>query len=84
MLTMKLKLISGFLITFLFSLHTFQVNAQRGKNGDYVVAGTNQILNTYTSLTVNANVGNTSITVANNAMTGGAFGGALEPGDLKL
>ena len=63
---------------------TFEANAQRGKDGDYTVTLPNQVLNTYTSMTANAAVGNTSITVANNAMAGGAFAGNLAPGDLIM
>ena len=58
--------------------------SQRGKEGDFTVTGANTIVNTYTSLTANAAAGGSSITVANNTMVGGAFGGALQAGDLLL
>ncbi|XOV67439.1 MAG: gliding motility-associated C-terminal domain-containing protein [Fluviicola sp.] len=59
--------------------------AQRAKDGSYTVTGATEVLNTYTNLTVNANAGNTSISVASNAMTGGAFGATpLQQGDLIL
>ncbi len=59
--------------------------AQRAKDGSYTVTGATEVLNTYTNLTVNATASNTSITVANNAMTGGAFGATpLQQGDLIL
>src|SRR5690606_18592905 len=70
----------------LFFIICFAANsyAQRGKNLDYTTGGT-EVLNTYTSLTANSAVGATSITVANNALTGGAFGATpLQPGDLIL
>ena len=44
--------------------------------------GSGQIVNTYTSLTADANAGNTTLTVANNALNGGIFGGSLGAGDL--
>ena len=63
---------------------TYEANAQRGKDGDYTVTAANDVLNTYTSLTANANAGNASISVVNNAMAGGVFAGNLAPGDLIM
>ncbi len=58
--------------------------SQREKQGNYTVTGLNQVVNTYTTLTVDASASSNSITVANNSMMGGGFAGALEPGDLLL
>lgn len=58
--------------------------AQRDKEGSYVAPGGNTVVNTYTYLTANANAGTSTLTVSSNAMTGGAFGGNLAPGDLVM
>ena len=58
--------------------------SQRAKDGNLTVSTTNNIVNTYTYLTANASVGDVSITVNNNAMAGGVFGGNLAPGDLIM
>jgi len=57
---------------------------QRAKDGDYTVSTANNVLNAYTFLTVDAFVGASSITVNNNSLIGGVFGGALAPGDLIM
>jgi hypothetical protein len=58
--------------------------AQRDKEGSYVAPGANTVVNTYTYLTVNAAAGTNTLTVNNNSMNGGVFGGALAPGDLVM
>ncbi len=75
------RIIILFAILFTYS---HQVNAQRGKDGTYTVTAANEVLNTYTSLTASASAGAASISVANNAMAGGVFGGNLAPGDLIM
>lgn len=61
---------------------TFNVHSQRGKEGDATISTSNNVVNTYTYLTANPSAN--TITVQNNAMTGGAFGGVLAPGDLVM
>lgn len=59
--------------------------AQQGKDGAGIITATGTIVNTYTSLTANAAAGSTSLSVANSALTGGAFGAtALATGDLVM
>jgi gliding motility-associated-like protein len=59
--------------------------SQRGKDAAYTtVSALNTVVNTYTRLTANANATATSITVNNNAMSGGVFTGNLAAGDLIL
>jgi len=58
--------------------------SQRGKNLDYIVTGAGTVVNTYTNLTADAAVAATSITVTNNALSGGVFTGNLQQGDLIL
>jgi len=69
----------------LFTLFiTFQGYAQRAKDGNYSVSTSGDVVNTYTSLIANANAGVTTLTVANNAMSGAHFSGNLAPGDLIM
>ena len=73
--------ITAFLILS-FSIAT----GQKGKHGSYTQTGTT-IVNEFTTLTVDASIGNTSISVAGSTMNGNSyswFGGDLEPGDLIL
>jgi len=65
-------------------MFTLSSNAQRAKDGDYTASTPNEIVNTYTYLTLDALAGTSSIAVNNNSMVGGAFGGALAQGDLIL
>ena len=58
--------------------------AQRGKDGSLTVSTANNIINTYTFLTVNAAANDISITVDDNSMAGGVFGGNLAAGDLIM
>jgi gliding motility-associated-like protein len=58
--------------------------AQRGKDLNYTVTISNDIVNTYTSLTANAAANATSITVASNSLAGAHFTGNLAAGDLIL
>ncbi|MBH8560509.1 beta strand repeat-containing protein, partial [Hymenobacter negativus] len=60
-------------------------HAQRGKNGAGTITAASTVVNTYTTLTANAGTGATSLSVANSALTGGAFGTtALATGDLVM
>lgn len=68
------------LITLLITL--ISVNAQRGKDGAKVVTGT-EIVNDYTLLTTDANIGDTSITV-NNSNLNANFSGNIAAGDLIM
>ena len=65
-------------------LLSFDCVSQRAKDGDYTASTANNIVNTYTFLTANAAAGNIALTVDDNTMTGGVFGGNLAPGDLIL
>ena len=65
-------------------LLSFDCVSQRAKDGDYNASTANNIVNTYTFLTANAAAGNIALTVDDNTMTGGVFGGNLAPGDLIL
>jgi uncharacterized repeat protein (TIGR01451 family) len=59
--------------------------AQRGKTGAGTVTAAGTIVNTYTSLSADAAAGASTITVANSALTGGAFGTtALAAGDFVM
>lgn len=58
--------------------------SQRAKDGNNTVTAANSVVNTYTNVTANATAGATSVTVANNALTGGVFGGSLAQGDLVM
>lgn len=60
------------------------VFSQRGKDGDFTVNTQETWVNTYTQLTANASVGQTQITVADNALSGAFFANDLEEGDLIL
>jgi len=66
-------------------LLTFSYNfAQRGILGDYTVSSAEEILNTFTSVSVNATNGDNSIFVSDNTLSGGAFLTDLAEGDLIL
>lgn len=56
---------------------------QRGKDGPRTVSTANTVVNAYTTLTANASVGNTSISVANSALNTN-FSTTLSAGDLIL
>ncbi|MFN6015306.1 MAG: hypothetical protein ACK47F_11500, partial [Flavobacteriales bacterium] len=73
-------------ITTLLLLVPFMSFSQRGKDGSYTVTSTGVNVNTYTTLTANATAGATSITVANNTLSGGPIWPTtnLAPGDLIL
>jgi Secretion system C-terminal sorting domain len=59
--------------------------AQPGKNGVATITAAGTTVNTYTNVTANIAAASTSITVANSALTGGAFGAtALSAGDYIL
>jgi uncharacterized repeat protein (TIGR01451 family) len=59
--------------------------AQQGKNGAGTITAANTVVNAYTSLTVDAAAGASTINVASSALTGGAFGGtSLAPGDFVM
>lgn len=80
---MNLSQICKLIVVFVFTpLYLF---SQKGKDAAYnTVSGLNTVVNTYTRLTADAALGATSITVNNNAMSGGVFSGNLAPGDLIL
>ncbi|GAB3588687.1 T9SS type A sorting domain-containing protein [Hymenobacter daeguensis] len=59
--------------------------AQQGKNGTGTITAANTVVNTYTSLSAAAAAGASTITVANSALTGGAFGTTgLAAGDFVM
>ena len=68
------------LITLLFTL--ININAQRGKDGAKVVTAT-EVVNDYTLLTVDANIGDTSISVTNSNLNNN-FSSNLAAGDLIM
>ncbi|MCH2230343.1 MAG: T9SS type A sorting domain-containing protein [Crocinitomicaceae bacterium] len=70
------------LLLLILLIATFYSYAQRGKDGDVTISLANTVVNTYTHLT--ANPTSNILTVQNNAMTGGTFGGVLAPGDLVM
>ena len=72
------------ILCFMFLCAGLQSFAQRGKEGDYTVGTTDEILNTYTFMTVNAVSGQQFIVVDDEAMLGGAFSGPVAEGDLLL
>lgn len=73
-----------FILVFLLLLHSFSLVAQRGKNGNATINTAGTIVNTYTTLTSNATIGNSSITVAANQLNGAGFTGNLQQGDLIM
>ncbi|MEZ4936873.1 MAG: gliding motility-associated C-terminal domain-containing protein [Crocinitomicaceae bacterium] len=56
--------------------------AQRGKDGDYTVSSSGEILNTYTYLTADASSGSTTISVNSATLNNAFFGSNLQTGDL--
>ena len=58
--------------------------AQRGILGDYTVSTADEVLNTFSSVSVNASNGDNSIFVSDNTFSGGAFLTDLAEGDLIL
>ena len=71
--------------TILFLLiFSSKLKSQPGILGAGNINAAGVIVNTYAFLTANATAGTSTLTVNNNAMTGGAFGGALAAGDLIL
>ena len=76
----------SFLALFSFFLLANSTNGfgQRSKNGSYTVSTSNTVLNSYTTLTANANANATSISVTNNSLTNPVLTSALSPGDLIL
>jgi len=80
-----MKTIKLFLSTILI-LYLGLAIGQKGKHGSYTQSGTN-IVNEFTTLSSDANSGNTTVTVANSSLNSSAyawFGGDLEAGDLVL
>jgi gliding motility-associated-like protein len=69
----------------LLAVLSFKISfAQQGKNGAGIITA-NTTVNEYTSLTINATGGSTSITVSNNSInTHGRFSSALSAGDLIM
>ena len=73
-----------FLFLLCISFYSGILYAQRGKSGPLAVSST-VIVNEYTTLTANASVGNTSITVANSTLNSHSrFPGNLAAGDLIM
>ena len=76
------------LLVLLTSIVAVFSSAQRGKDGTSTVVNPNSIVNSYTSLTANASVGNTSISVTNSALNTGTVGftytAPLAQGDLIM
>jgi gliding motility-associated-like protein len=68
-----------FLITIFFAANSF---SQRGKDGNYTSTGMDEVLNSYTYLTVDAAAGATTINVSSGTMNNAFFGGNLQAGDL--
>jgi hypothetical protein len=58
--------------------------AQRGKNGSLTVTGVSTQVNAYTSVTANAVVNATTISVTNSSLTSSVLTTALAPGDLIM
>ena len=58
--------------------------SQRAKDGDYTASTAGNVVNTYTFLTADAAASASSITVSNNSMIGGVFGGALAAGGFNI
>lgn len=64
-------------------LISFTTFSQRGKDGNYTVMNSGEVLNSYTYLTVDAASGASSLTVNNNTLNSGSFFSSnLGPGDL--
>ncbi len=71
------------LFSFIFLLFiSLNISAQRGKDGAKIVT-TSEIVNAYTTLSADANIGNTSITVVNSALNTN-FISNLAQGDLIM
>mgnify|MGYP007115159888 CR=1 FL=1 len=79
-------MLKKYLILSLFFLFSIQlIFAQRGKDGALTVSTANRIVNEYAVLTVDANVGNNSITVDNNGLNSNSrFAATLSQGDLIM
>jgi len=69
---------------FLFVFVSCLSFGQRGKNNNFTTSVLNTVLNSYSALTVNGNVGSSNLVVANNILIGGGFTNSLEQGDLIL
>ena len=65
-------------------LVSFQALGQRAKDGNYTVTSSNSVLNSYTTLSSNATIGQSLISVSSNALNGGFFTTNLAAGDLIL
>jgi hypothetical protein len=71
-----------FVLFSLLVLNFTFVFSQRGKDGNYTVTALNTNVNSFTYLTADALAGAFSISVNNNAMSGGAFASNLAQGDV--
>jgi len=76
--------ILNIIYTTAFVLFSFLGFSQKGSLGNATVSVQNEWVNTYTSLTLNANAGATSIAVASNSLNGAYFTSNLAAGDLIL
>lgn len=72
------------LLLLLVVLNETLIFSQRGVLGNQTITDLQEWVNTYTHLSANANIGETSITVDDNIMTGAFFTGDLDAGDLIL
>lgn len=77
-------LLTQLILLALIVLSSKTVLSQRGKEGNVTITTAGTTVNTYTTLTANANAGTNSITVANATMNGGAFSTNLTQGDLVM
>jgi gliding motility-associated-like protein len=78
---LKLRL----LLSFLLLIISFTLFSQKGKNGAGIISAANTRVNEFTSLTANANAGNTTLTVASSLLnTNSRFTSTLTPGDLIM
>jgi gliding motility-associated-like protein len=74
-----MKKIALLLLSFIL---TYNLSQAQQNFGNYTISTPNTIVNSYTSLTANANAGSTSISVANAQMLGGIFTQNLSSGDI--
>ena len=74
----------AFLLCIIFVFTAVNFFAQRGKNGNYTVTAASTQVNAYTSVTANAAVNATTISVTSSTLTSSVLTTALAPGDLIM
>ncbi|MFY7989865.1 MAG: T9SS type A sorting domain-containing protein [Fluviicola sp.] len=74
----------AFLLCIIFVFTAANFFAQRGKNGNYTVTAASTQVNAYTSVTANAAVNATTISVTSSTLTSSVLTTALAPGDLIM